>query len=119
MKKPEIIERNGKHIFYQDFSNCTAHEALVLVRQARALLEEVVPGSVLGLTVVTGGRFDLNVVEELKQFSKLAGQYFRVTAVVGISGMQRVILIAVEAFTGRKYELFDDEEKAMEWLLQF
>lgn len=118
MQKPEIIECNGKQIFYQDFSNCTAEEALVLIREARAMLDGLLPGSMLGLTVVTGGRFDLKVVEELKEFSRLAGRYFRATAVVGISGMQRVILIAVEALTGRKYELFDDVQKAIEWLVR-
>ena len=119
MQRLKIVERLGKRILYQDFSNCTAAEALVTIRDARIMLEGLAPGSLLGLTVVTDGRFDLRVVEELKEYSKFAKPYFRASAVVGISGMQKVILIAVEAFTGRKYELFDDAESALAWLVRF
>jgi hypothetical protein len=39
------------------------------------------------------------------------------SAIVGLSGLQRVILSAVMRVTGRKFATFDDVEVAKDWLV--
>jgi hypothetical protein len=118
MQRVRIIEHKGKKVFYVDFSNCTSQEAIETLDQARKTLVPHPHGSLLGLTDVTNGHFDRKVTQELKEYSKFTAPYMRASALVGVTGIKKAILIAVETFTNRRFTLFDDVEKAKDWLVE-
>ena len=44
--------------------------------------------------------------------------YIKASALVGVSGVQKVVLAAIKALTGRDFYLADTMEEAQEWLVQ-
>jgi hypothetical protein len=44
--------------------------------------------------------------------------YVRRAAVVGISGLQRLIYEGVQAFSRRRIPLFESRQEALRWLIQ-
>jgi hypothetical protein len=74
--------------------------------------------SVLTLNDVTGTTFDKESVAVLQV--KVAGNapYVRRAAVVGISGLHRLIYEGVQAFSKRRIPHFETREEALSWLVQ-
>lgn len=68
--------------------------------------------SVYTITIVTGAKFDVNVVEKLKELTKENEPFVIKSAVVGMSGLQELVLMMVSTFSKRKFELFDSVDAA-------
>ena len=73
--------------------------------------------SLLTLTDVTNARFNDEVGDGMKQFSAHNKPYVKAAAVVGITGLKKIIFGAVVAFSKRNIESFDDVEQAKRWLV--
>ena len=52
----------------------------------------------------------------LKQFTAHNKPYVKAGAVVGVTGLKRIIFSAVVTFSRRNLEAFDDVEQAKHWL---
>jgi hypothetical protein len=74
--------------------------------------------SLIILTDVTGARYNLEVVEKLKEFTTGNRPYVRASAVVGLDSFQKVFYNAVTLFSKRTFPVFDDIEKAKDWLIE-
>ena len=72
--------------------------------------------SLLTLTDVTNARFNEEVGDGMKQFTAHNKPYVKAGAVVGVSGLKRIIFSAVMAFSKRNLQTFDDIEQAKHWL---
>ena len=53
----------------------------------------------------------------MKQFSAHNKPYVKAAAVVGITGLKKIIFGAVMAFSRRNLESFEDMEQAKRWLV--
>lgn len=82
------------------------------------MISREMPNSVLTLNDVTGTGFDQESVEVLKSKVAANAPYVKRAAVVGISGLQRLIYEAVKLFTKRSIPLFSTREEALDWLVQ-
>jgi hypothetical protein len=111
-----FIKHQGKEILLIDFSNSQADEVLTIIDQATAVIAKRPEQSLLTLTDVTNARFNEAVGEGLKNFTLHNKPYVRAGAVVGITGLKRIIFGAVMAFSQRKLLPFDDREQAKAWL---
>lgn len=68
---------------------------------------------------VTGSRFNVEVVEALKDLAAHNKPYVIASAVVGVSGLQRVILEGVVKFTGRSnLRPVATRDEAFAWLAE-
>ncbi|OGW37137.1 MAG: hypothetical protein A2010_00025 [Nitrospirae bacterium GWD2_57_9] len=65
---------------------------------------------------MTNARFDDQVRDGMKEFALHNKPYVKAGAVIGITGLKRIIYGAVMAFSRRKIESFDDREQAKQWL---
>lgn len=116
--KVKFIEHKGKKILYLDFSCCKAEETLQTISHAKELIAKQAEKSLLTLTNVTDARFNETVGREMKEFTAHNRPYVRAAAVVGVTGLKKIIFDAVIAFSGRKLSTFDDLEKAKQWLIE-
>lgn len=113
------VEHKGKRILLHDFSHITnPFDVLPAVEASRAIVAVQPKGSLLTLTDVTGSRFNKEIVDALKGLANHNKPFVKAGAVVGLSGLQRVVYVAITQFTGRRLPTFDTAEQAMDWLVE-
>lgn len=118
MSSAGFVEHDGHRILRFDFARITAGpEALAAIAEARAFVQEQAPGSLLVLTDVTGSRFDSTVLAAIRDLMQANAPYIRASAVVGLSGLQRVVYVSLVRLTRRNVRAFDDEPAALAWLV--
>lgn len=115
MKK---LSYHGKEIHRVEFSNHTPEEhkeiSDKIVEEIRKLPEK----SVLMLTVMAEGfRFNSSVQEIQKEYSRNLTPYLKRSAMVGASGLIKVLLAGVRIALGREIRTFNTEKEAMDWLI--
>jgi hypothetical protein len=112
-----FIDHKGKKILFLNFSECSAADALKTISDAKPVIQACPPGSLLTLTDVSNTRFDSTTSEAIKEFARHNKPYVRAAAVVGITGLKKIIFDAVVKFSGRNITSFDTIEKAKDWLI--
>ncbi len=119
MSRLQWITHRGQRILAIDFSAITERSvALAAIAEVRPGIAAEPPNSVLTLTNITGSNFDPTVVEALKQLTKDDKPYVRAAAVVGVTGLQRIVMSVVSVFSNRTFGLFDTVEAAKDWLVE-
>ena len=118
MERIQFINHKGKKILYFDFSSCRPDEANKVVEDAMAFVKKQPQKSLYTLTNVSGIRFDTNIGDKFKDFAAHNKPYVIAGAVVGISGLLKVLYTAITKFTGRNLPAFDTVEQAKDWLAQ-
>jgi len=116
-ERVKFIKHQTRDILFLDFSNSGADEVLKILEDAKRVIRNKPHQSLLTLTDVTNARFNEEVGEGMKQFTLHNKPYVKAGAVVGITGLKRIIFGAVMAFSKRKIEAFDDLEQAKNWLM--
>lgn len=116
-ERVKFIEHQRKEILLLDFSDSNPDEVLKIIEHAKQVIRKKPEQSVLTLTDVTNARFNEKVGEGMKEFTVHNKPYVRAGAVVGVTGLKKIIFRAVMAFSQRKLEAFDDREEAKLWLV--
>jgi hypothetical protein len=116
MERVKFIKHEEKDILFLDFSNTRTDEVLKIIEDAKRVISTSPMHSLLTLTDVTNARFNDEVGNGMKQFSAHNKPYVKAAAVVGITGLKKIIFGAVMAFSKRNIESFDDVEQAKRWL---
>lgn len=116
----EIIHK-GKSILFIDASGFKVHDddaLLKFVEQAKQKIRSYPPKSLLIITDVTNSQFDTGMAETFKEFGKHNTPYVKASAVVGLSGLQKIIFIAIKTVTGREFYVAKSIEDAKEWVIR-
>jgi hypothetical protein len=112
-----FIEHRGKQILFHDLANITnPADGLPVIAQSKAIMVKQPLASVLTLTHVANSRFNKELVEGLTDLAKHNKPYVKAGAVVGLSGLQRVIYVTITQLSGRRLPTFDTLEAARNWL---
>jgi len=112
------IEHKGKRVFNIDFTNSNINDINNTIEIAKPMISREPMNSILCLVDTTGSRFSTEVSESMKKFSLHNKPYMKMTALVGIEGLQKVILNGVILFTGRKNLITKNtREEALDWLV--
>jgi hypothetical protein len=73
--------------------------------------------SVLSLSDLQNTVGSAEVVELFKKSASRTKPYSRKQAVIGVSGVKRILAEAVARFSGQRMTYFDDIESAKDWLV--
>ena len=108
----------GKNVLLMDFSGFdNSIEALPYISEARSTVAMQEPTSVYCLVDVTGSRFNIETVEAMKDLATHNRSFVIASALIGVTGLQRVILESVIAFSRRKnLKAIPTREEAFAWL---
>jgi len=117
MERVQFVQHNGKEILLLDFSRCTAKDALALIDEAAAAIRTRPQQSLLTLTDVTDMRFNDTLNQRMKVFTAQNKPYVKAAAVVGVTGLKKILFDAVMVFSKRKIHAFDNRETAKAWLI--
>ena len=116
MERVTLIQYHDRTILQLDFSHCTEAEAEQVAHAAKREVVKHAAGSLRTLTDITSSPFNDHIVSLLKDLAKHNKTYVAAGAVVGVTGMKRIILQAVEKFSGRTFNVCDSIEQAQDWL---
>jgi len=108
----------GRQALLMDFSGfTTASDALPFIHAARDVVGTQPARSLHGVVDVTGSKFNTHVVEALKELAAHNAPFMIASGIVGVAGLQKVILDSVIAITGRSnLKAFPTRGDALSWL---
>lgn len=111
-----FISHRGKSILHIDFRGCYGEESLPIMAEARKAIAAQPLGSVLVLTDVTGAHYNERIMKAIRELASANRPFVKASAVVGITGVRRVLFNAVAALSNRQLTLFESEGEAKDWL---
>lgn len=119
MERTRFIEHRGQEILLLDFSQMRDHAAILReIASARQFIGHLPAGKkVRTLTDVTGSMYNAEVLNALKELAAHNTPWVEAAAVVTISGLHRVGILAVATFSRRKLQAFTAREDAKDWLV--
>ena len=117
MERVRFIQHKGKEILLLDFSECKPEESYQVIEKAKALISTRPQQSLLTLTDVTNIRFDNILAERMKEFTAHNKPFVKAAAVVGVTGLKKILFEAVMIFSKRKLHAFETHDQAKEWLV--
>jgi len=119
------MTHQGKRILYMDVISLKPtypeklDEFLTVVKQIEQEIEKEPPRSILSICSVEGGVSTPEITQRLKEFTKHNEPYMKMTAVLGVHGIQKVIYQGLLLFTGRKnLVLKNSKQDALDWLAE-
>jgi hypothetical protein len=116
--RTRFIDHRGTPILFYDFAGIAdVDEGLRVVQAAVPRILGQPPKSVRTLVTVRDSTFDTRVARAVQHLATHNKPFVLASAIVGLSGLQRVIRSAVMRVTGRKFATFDDVETAKDWLV--
>jgi hypothetical protein len=117
----EWVEHRGKRIIYIDFRSFRGDELVQEVRQvgdAVAQIGESGERDQLRLIDVRGILGSQKIMGSFKAAAAKMRPYQKATAAVGVEGLQKYLVKAVQKFAGIQIEIFDTPEEGMDWLAE-
>jgi hypothetical protein len=116
MNRIRFITHQGKQILLLDFSGCEADEVLETIEEGKKVIRVHPQHSLLTLTNVEGTHYNMAITNAMQEFAHGNKPFVKAGAVIGISGLKKIVYDAVMKFSGRNLPAFDDIEKAKDWL---
>jgi hypothetical protein len=117
MERTRFIEHRGKRILLLDYAGVRdPQESLREIEHSKEVVARHPPDSLLVMTVVRDARYNQAVVQAMKELASHNKPYVKASAVVGMSGLHRIVYQAVLLFSRRNIQTFDDEAQALDWL---
>lgn len=117
MKSCEWIQHKGKNILYMKIASETTEELKERLESIKPVVVKEPPHSILCIADVTNGKFNPEMTQMLKEFTKHNEPYIKMTALVGVEGLKKIIYNAVLTFTKRKNLILkDSKQQALDWL---
>jgi len=119
MERAQFVEHNSKRIFRMDCRNASLEEMNAVIEECIRQVRTQPEKSVLTLTIAGGSAFSGETIAKLKELARDNAPYVKAGAIVGVTGLYKVVFNAVAMFSKRRFYLFDTPEEAMDFLADF
>jgi len=118
MLRTQVIDFQGKKIFYMDFTNLkSVDEIQDVMNEAKSYIFKQPPSSILALTNIEGMHFNNHIRDVFSEFVKLNKPYIKHSAVVGVEGLKQILYNGIMKLTGRDVKAFSTLSIAKSWLI--
>lgn len=119
LERVRYIPYKGRQILYIDYSNLKSSKEVCPVIAKLTEMVHSMSAKQLFLTDATDGSADKDTMAALKRVAQLCKERDVVEkeCIVGIKGIKKVLLKAVNTFAKSNIVMFDTQEEAMEWLV--
>lgn len=108
---------NGKRFFYADYSNFGRNIDALRIEVDGADSEIEREPAALVLVDIRNTVTSADVVALFKESTARTKGHVERTAVIGVTGVQKILVSAVAHFSRETLHLFNDVGEAMEWLV--
>jgi hypothetical protein len=116
MERSKFIQHKGRELYVLDCSDCQPEEIIGIIDECARQVQSRPEKSVRTLTIAGGGKFDNNVLQKLKNLTQGNAPYVDKAAVVGITGLYKVVMNTIKMFSKREFHLFDSVDEAKDFL---
>lgn len=116
MERAQFIEHKGKQIFAMDCTDASLEEMNQVIEECILQVRNQPEKSVLTLTIAGGTAFSGETISRLKELARDNTPYVKAGAIVGITGLYKVVFSAVAMFSKRRFYLFDTTDEAKDFL---
>jgi hypothetical protein len=100
-----------------DIASQNSDELAAIIAKVSPVIEKEPADSINCLVSTKNGKFNPEMSKMLKNFTEHNKPYMKLTALIGIEGLQRIIYDSILLFTGRKNMIVkNSREEAMDWL---
>ena len=113
------ITYQGKKMFCLSVAGLQLHEKKLvaqILEDGKKEIRRHPSKSALVITDITNTGYDSEVATMFKEYASHNTPYVKASAVVGASGLQKIILTAIKTLTKRDFHLSATIEEAKEWL---
>jgi hypothetical protein len=114
----KFVDHLGKRVLFINYADCDIAMLKAVAEEMHRVISKEPPNSVLTLNDVSGTNFDSESVAVLKSKVAANAPYVKRAAVIGITGLQRLIYEGVQKFSQRNIPAFDTREEALNWLVK-
>lgn len=114
----EWITHKGKKILYINYAGLSPKEELEQIDNATKILVETNDKNNLTLSDLRNALINQDFVNRAKEKGKISGHFTKKAAVLGVEGVRKIILKAVNTFSENPREPFSTIEEAKEWLVK-
>jgi hypothetical protein len=119
MKKCFFIDSQGVKIYYIDFTNLkTVEEIEVVLIESKTLIRSRPHKSMINLANIEGMHFNSQIKELFVDYVKGNADFVQHSAIVGVSGLKRIVFNGIMKMTGRDVRCLDTVEDAKKWLVE-
>lgn len=119
MERAKFVEHKGQRIFSMDCTDASLEEMNQIIeacaREVRSLPEK----SVFTLIVAGGSSFSGATISRLKGLARDNAPYVKASAIVGVTGLYKIVFNAVSIFSKRRFHLFDTVDEALDFLAAY
>jgi hypothetical protein len=112
------MTHKGKKVFFADYSHMSLEELTSEVASVEPILCSMPKDSVLSLADVRGTYGTHDTMNILKGITAKTKSHVHKRAVIGITGVQKILLKAINQFSGQETIAFESVDKALDWLVQ-
>lgn len=116
MERAKWIEHRGKRIFEMDCTDASLDEMNQVIEACKQEVRSQPEQSVYTLIIAGGTAFSSETIGNLKELAKDNAPYVKASAIVGVTGLYKVVFNAVALFSKRRFDLFDTIEEAKDYL---
>lgn len=118
MERAKWVEHNDAKIFVMDCRGATLEEMNEIIEECITQVRSQPEKSVLTLTISGGSAFSGETITKLKEVARDNTPYVKAGAIVGVTGLYKVVFNAVAMFSKRRFDLFDTIEEAKDFLAE-
>jgi len=111
-----FVRHKGKQIYLIDIEGLTPEQVVKLIPVAARDIRAQPLNSVSTLVHVKGVRLEDRMNQDLKALAQGNKPHVRLSAISGLSPLQKVVLNTVKIFTRREFHLFAEKEQALDFL---
>lgn len=112
----QISSLSGRPLMIVRVNGMGKQETLATLKKAAGEVKKYTQQTLLMITDVTNTPFDKDVSEAFKGYAAHNKPYVLASSIIGISGLNKIILTAVARFTGRSFYIAKDLDDARAWL---
>ncbi|HEX9398812.1 MAG TPA: hypothetical protein VF912_01785 [Anaeromyxobacter sp.] len=118
MERITTALHKGKAIIQIDFDGCKPGAFAPVIADAQRLIAASPKGSVLALTCLENVRFDPSTVVEMQRFVSAAMPFLKANALVGITGLKKVVFNGIKPLYKIPVELVETRAAGKDWLVE-
>jgi hypothetical protein len=114
------LEYKGTRIFYQDFSGVDIDHSERVLQELQEVQQVVTQASLNSVLVLADFRetsIGRDLFQAMTESSKKTKDYVRKTAVLGVTGIKRMLANNLMSLTHQDMKLFEEEDEAKDWLI--
>ena len=113
---PYIYDRE-RNVVFVDYTNMKPPQLVAEAEKIHAEARSLLAGRKVKVLVdVSGASMSTEAVQALKSSTKRDSELVERTAIVGITGIKKVLADAIARFSGTHTKYFGNKEQALDWL---